>query len=43
MDNEKVKAFAQKYKCSVETAVYYYSLRHEGVSYEAALVWCGLA
>ena len=43
MDNEKIKAFALKYGCSQETAVYYYTLRDEGVSYEAALVWCGLA
>ena len=43
MDNEKIKAFAQKYKCSEETAMYYYTLRDEGVDYEAALAWCGLA
>ena len=43
MDYEKIKAFALKYGCSVETAVYYYTLRDEGVPYEAALAWCGLA
>ena len=42
MDNEKIKAFALKYKCSEETAAYYYTLRDEGVDYEAALAWCGL-
>ena len=43
VDYEKIKAFAAKYGCSVETAAYYYTLRDEGVPYEAALAWCGLA
>ena len=43
MDYEKIRAFALKYGCSEETAAYYYDLRDEGVPYEAALAWCGLA
>ena len=43
MDYEKIEAFAAKYKCSKETAYFYYDLRAEGMTPEAALVWCGLA
>ena len=43
MDYEKIKAFALKYGCSEKVAADYYDLRHEGVPYEAALAWCGLA
>ena len=43
MDYEKIKAFALKYECSEKVAAYSYHLRDEGVPYEAALAWCGLA
>ena len=43
MDYEKIKSFAAKYGCSEKVAAYYYDLVAEGVPYEAALVWCGLA
>ena len=42
MDYEKIVAFATKYKCSQQTAAYYFDLRAEGVQIEAALAWCGL-
>lgn len=40
---ESLKRFMEKYKCSVDTALYYFELREEGCTPESALVWCGLA
>ena len=43
MDYEKIVKFAEKYGCSEATAALYFDLRAEGMTPEAALVWCGLA
>ncbi|MHA3905176.1 hypothetical protein ACTPOE_16850 [Castellaniella sp. WN] len=42
MDGEQLRKFAQRWNCCLETAAYYFDLRAEGCTVEAALAWCGL-
>ena len=42
MDWEVIERFMEKWKCSYDTACYYFELREGHLTPEAALVWCKL-